>query len=164
MFKMFLILAMSLSFSAFSQEVFNVKKSLNKRNVLHFKVNIKDCKIQSPAITNYWVMGETDGHIEDLTPRERRYFAPKISYESENEAIFTFGAIEMIGDLPNKDITVRLENCVPKAYGEINKQEIQLQEIYVAGRITYTLNWITHYMLITGLGADGTQQTFKMEP
>jgi hypothetical protein len=148
-----------LSISAFAQDVFVIKKSMNPKNVLHYKVNIKDCKIQSPAITPYWTMGEDDGHVEALTSKEKSYFAPKNVYEKSSDADFSFGALEKMGDkISDQSISIRLENCKPKAFMEMNGREIQLTEIYVSVSMLMSVK----YMEITGLTSNGARLKTKI--
>ncbi|MGE3611485.1 MAG: DUF4833 domain-containing protein [Bacteriovoracaceae bacterium] len=165
MLKLVSIFIVLTTFSSFASELFTVQKSYNPNNVLHYKANIEKCALRTPSVDSYWIMGETDGHREVLSPKEVRYFAPKISLESEYEALFSIGALEVIGkDFPNKNIQIRMEGCEAKAYAEINGQYLQLKNIYVAGRITITLNWITYYMIVTAIDAAGVEQTFKFVP
>jgi hypothetical protein len=148
------------SFSSFAQELFVMKKSLNPRNVLHFKANVENCKFKHPAITNYWVMGETDGHIEGLAENEKAYFQPKVTYQKEKELDFTMGAIERMGSkLEDNSIRVRLVNCKPKAYIDIKHQELQLTELYVSVNLFMSVK----YMNITGIAPNGSKITHRIE-
>src|SRR5687768_2838390 len=81
---------------AFGQELFLLKKSMNPKNVLHFTARTEDCKLASPAVDNHWVMGEKGGHQEGLTNKEKPYFTPDLTSESEREAEFTMGALEFL--------------------------------------------------------------------
>lgn len=157
--KALMALSLFLTCSAFAQDMFVIKKSLHPKNVLHFKANIKDCKLQSPAVSAYWIMGEDDGHVEGLSSKEKSYFQPKISYAKENEADFGIGAMEEMGSkVPDQSIRVRLENCQAKAYLEVNNSEIKLNEIYVDVNFMMSVN----YMNITGQAANGAKVSKKI--
>ncbi len=54
----FTIFIPTLSFSSSGQEIFQLKKSRNKLNVLHFAANVENYKFKTPAISNHWIMGE----------------------------------------------------------------------------------------------------------
>ena len=149
-----------LSATTFAQDLFSIKKSLNPKNILHFKAVVESCKLKSPSVTNYWRMGEDDGHIESLSSKEQPFFAPKVTYAKENEADFSFGAIEKMGaKIPNKTISIRLEKCKPKAFLEIKGQEVQLTEIYVSVNMLMSVK----YMTITGLAPNGAKVSHKIE-
>ena len=148
-----------LSISASAQDVFIIKKSMNPKNVLHYKVNVKDCKIQTSPVTPYWTMGESDGHEEGLSSKEKSYFAPKNVYQKSTDADFSFGALEKMGKkIPDQSIQIRLENCQPKAFMEINGREIQLTEIYVS----LTMLMSVKYMEISGLTSSGVKLKTKI--
>ena len=148
-----------LSISAFAQDVFVIKKSMNPKNVLHYKANLKDCKLLSPSVTPYWRMGEGDGHEEGLSSKEKSYFAPKNVYEKSTDADFSFGALEKMGDkISDQSITIRLENCKPKAFMDMNGREIQLTEIYV----NVTMLMSVKYMEISGITSSGVKLKTKI--
>lgn len=148
------------SLSTFAQDMFVIKKSMNPKNVLHYKANIKGCKLQSPAVTPYWTMGEDDGHVEALTSKEKPYFAPKNVYEKSTDADFSFGAIEKMGSkIPDQSIQIRLENCVPKAFMELNGREVQITEIFVSVNMLMSVK----YMTIMGLTSSGTKLTTRID-
>jgi hypothetical protein len=148
------------SISAFAQDMFVIKKSMNPKNVLHYKANVADCKLKTSSVSAYWIMGEEDGQTEGLTSKEKPYFNPKIAYENATDADFSMGAIEKMGsNLPDKNIRVRLENCVPKAFLELKGQEIQLTEIYVSVNMLMSVK----YMTITGIAPNGEKVTSKIE-
>ncbi|MBA2403759.1 MAG: DUF4833 domain-containing protein [Bdellovibrionales bacterium] len=147
------------SLSLFAQDLFVIKKSMNPKNVLHYKANVAGCKLQSPSVTPYWVMGESGGHTEGLTSREKPYFAPKDVYERATDADFTFGAMEKMGSkITDKTVQIRLDNCVPKAYLDLNGGEIQITEIYVSVNMLMSVK----YMTITGVKSDGTKTTVRI--
>lgn len=148
------------SFSSFANDLFIIKKNMNPKNILRYKANVENCKFKTPAVTPYWVMGESDGHTEDLTEKEKPYFKPKISYAKDTEADFSIGAMEKMGSkIPDQSIRVRLENCKAKAFIEFNGQEIQLTEI----EANVNLLMSVRYMIISGLRPDGTKITQKIE-
>ncbi len=148
------------SFSSFAQDVFVIKKNMNPKNELHFKAEVDSCKLKSPAVSAYWVMGEQDGHTEGLTSKEKPYFQPKISFSNSVDADFTIGAIEKMGKkLPDQIISVRLENCKPKAFLKIDGQEIQITEIFAQVNILMSVK----YMNITGISPNGQKISHKIE-
>ena len=155
-----LLLALSFSFSALAQDIFVVKKSKRILNVLHFKANVDKCNFKSPPVKNNWVMGEEEGHEEQLSSQERPYFTPKFSYVSDTEATFTMGALEkMQKKFKVKEINVRLVNCKPKAYIELQDQEVQIQEIFVqVNALMMPLN-----VTVKGKYADGSPAAVKLE-
>lgn len=149
-----------LSATAFAQDIFLVKKSMNPKNVLHFKAEVVGCKLKTPAVSAYWIMGEQDGHVEGLTSKEQPYFSPKITYAKETEADFSIGAMEKMGSqIPDKSIRVRLENCKPKAFLDFEGQEIQLTEIYVSVNLFMSVK----YMTISGLAPNGQRVSHRID-
>jgi hypothetical protein len=149
-----------LSATALAQDLFVIKKSMNPKNVLHFKAAVESCKLKNPGVTAYWIMGEKDGHQEGLLSNELPYFAPKISYSKETEADFSIGAMEKMGSkIPDKSIRVRLEDCKPKAFIELNGQEIQLTEIYVSVNLFMSVK----YMTIAGIAPNGEKVSHRIE-
>lgn len=127
-----LALLLLLATSAHAQDIFRVKKSINPKNVLHYKAQTENCRFKKNAVSAYWIMGEEDNQIEDLTATERPVYLPKLSYVKEKEADFSIGAMDRMGNrLVARTIRVALENCQPRAYLEIEGQEILLKEIDV---------------------------------
>ncbi len=157
--KALLLFSLLLTSSAFAQDLFVIKKSLHPKNVLHFKANVQNCKLGSPAVSAYWIMGEDDGHVEGLSSKEKSYFQPKLTYTKETEADFGIGAMEEMGSkIPDQSIRVRLENCKAKAYLEINNSEVALSEIYVDVNFMMSVN----YMNISGQGPNGAKVSKKI--
>jgi hypothetical protein len=153
-------IALLSSFSTFAQDLFVIKKNMNPKNELHFKAEVQDCKLKTPSASAYWVLGEEDRHTEGLTNKEKPYFQPKISYSNSVEADFTFGALEKMGKkLPDQTINLRLENCKPKAFLEVNGQEIQIKEIYANVNILM----IVRSMIISGIAPNGEKVSHKIE-
>jgi hypothetical protein len=149
------------SISSFAQDIFVIKKSLNPKNVLHFKANINNCKLTSPAISAYWVMGEENAQVESLTNKEKPYFQPKISYSNSTEVDFSIGAMEEMGcKIPDQTIKVRLENCRPKAFLEIDGSEIQLTDINVSVNLFMSVSQMT----INGVAPNGSKISKKIKP
>jgi hypothetical protein len=149
-----------MSAAAMAQDMFIIQKSMNPKNVLHFKANVEACKLKSPAVTAYWVMGEEDGHTEGLTSQEKPYFQPKISYAKETESDFSLGAMEKMGSkIPDKSIRVRLENCKPKAFIELNGGEVQLTNINVSVNMFMSVKSMT----ISGIAQDGSKVSHKID-
>lgn len=148
--KLLLVAIAILTSNVFAQEIFLVKKSMRPKNVLHFTAKVEACKLKS--VDNHWIMGETDGHREAINSSERPYFLPKVTYSKDTELDFTMGAMErMAGKLEDTTIRVRLVNCVPKAYIDVNRQEIQLQEIYASVGLLMNVKSLT----IKGIGPNG---------
>lgn len=148
------------SFSTFAQDVFVIKKNLNPKNTLHFKAQVDSCKLKRPAVTAYWVMGEEDGHTEAVAENEKPFFQPKISFANSLDADFTIGAMEKMGKkLSDQNITVRLENCKPKAFLEFDGQEIQITEIFVQVNMLMSLK----YMNISGIAPNGQRISRRIE-
>lgn len=150
--KLFLAFALGIfSSGLFAQEIFVLKKSYNPKNVLHFTAKVEGCTLKN--INNHWIMGEQNGHIENLSSAEVSYFKPQISYKKETELDFTMGAIDKMGSrIEDNTIRVRLVKCIPKAYIDIDGQEIQLTEIYAAvGFMGLSVKSLT----ISGIGASG---------
>jgi hypothetical protein len=136
-----------------AEDIFVIRKTMNPKNVLHFSAETKNCKLLKPSIKPYWVMGEEDGHKEDITKSERPYFQPRITYISDTETDFSFGAMDKMGNrLPNKTIRVQIENCQAKAFIDYQGREIQLKEIFV--KMGLLLN--VKEMTIKGIKSDGT--------
>jgi hypothetical protein len=159
--KFFSIFFFFISLNAFAQDLFIIKKSMNPKNVLHFKANVNNCKLDSSAVSAYWVMGEERGQIEGLTIHEKPYFQPKISYLSPSEVDFSIGAMEKLGSkIPDKTIKIQLENCLPKAYLEIEGREIQLTDINVSVNFLMTVR----EMVISGISASGARVSKKIVP
>ena len=148
------------SFSGFAQDVFVIKKNMNPKNELHFKAEVASCKLKTPAVSAYWLMGEEDGHTEGLTSNEKPYFEPKISFTNSVDADFTIGAMEKMGKkLPDQNIRVRLENCKPKAFLEVEGQEIQITEIFVQVNMLMSVK----YMNISGIAPNGQKVSHRIE-
>lgn len=159
--KFFTIFFFLFSLNAFAQDLFVIKKSMNPRNVLHFKANVHNCKLSSPAVIPYWIMGEERGQVEGLTSQEKPYFQPKVSYSNSTEADFSIGAMEEMGcKIPDQTIKVRLENCQPKAYLELDGREIQLTDINVS--VTFLMS--VREMVISGVSASGARVSKKIVP
>lgn len=116
---------------SFANDLFVVKKNKNPKNILHYRANLQSCTFKNPPVSQQWIMGEEDGHVEGLTGIEKSVYQPRITYQKDSEVDFTIGAMDKMGSkLPNKKIRVRIENCKAKAYLEIKGQEIQLREIF----------------------------------
>lgn len=148
------------SFSTFANDLFVIKKNMNPKNVLRYKANVENCKLKTPAVSAYWVMGEEDGHTEDLLEKEKAYFKPKISYAKDTEADFSIGVMEKMGSkIPDQSIRVRLENCKAKAFIELKGQEIQLLEIEANVNLLMSMR----YVIISGIRPDGTKINHKIE-
>ena len=144
---------------ASANELFIVKKNKNPKNTLHYRANIESCTFKSSPISQQWIMGEEDGHVEGLTGMEKSVYQPKITYQKDTEVDFTLGAMDKMGSkLPNKKIRVRIENCKAKAYLEIKGQEIQLKEIFANVGVV-SVSSIT----ITGVSPGGSVVTHKIE-
>jgi len=155
---LFLSLLFLLTSTAFAQDLFIIKKNINPKNVLHYKADVVQCKLKS--VTPYWVMGEVDGRIEDLTTHEKTYFEPKISYNNGTEVDFSMGALDKMGSkLSDKIVKVRLENCKPRAILEIRDQETQITEISVV----VNMLMVVKSMTITGLDSVGSRVAIKIE-
>ncbi len=106
-------------------------------------------------------MGEENGQVEGLTSKEKPYFQPKISYSNSTEADFSIGAMEEMGcKIPDQTIKVRLENCRPKAYLEIDGSEIQLTDINVSVNLFMSVSQMT----INGVAPNGSKISKKIKP
>lgn len=146
-------LALTISQTALAEDIFVIKKTTNPKNVLHFSADTKDCKLLKPSVKPYWVMGEEDGHKEDITKTERAFFQPRITYISETETDFSFGAMDKMGErLPDKTVRVRIEKCQAKAYIDFKGREIQLKEIFVKMGMLLNVKELT----IKGVAPDGS--------
>ncbi len=158
--SLFALALLITSLSSFAQDIFVIKKSMNPKNVLHYKVNVDNCKLKAPAISAYWIMGEEGGGQEVLSSKEKSYFQPKISYSNSSEADFSIGAMEEMGSkIPDKSIRVRLENCKPKAFLEVNGTEVELKDIFVSVNFIMSVN----YMNISGISPNGAKITKKIQ-
>ncbi len=158
------------------QTLFLFKKNLNPKNVLHYSVdmNAANCALtanKNVYVTPYWVMGESDGHIEGLTSKETKIFTPVVSYmnAAKTELDFNVAAVDLIKQhIPNPEISVKTSKaargCVAKAYMDVDNLEIEIKEIYISGSITWTLDWKTDYLVITGLKPDGSAFKKKIVP
>lgn len=154
-----LISALLVSSVSFAQDILRITKNKTPKNELHYKANIENCKFKTTAVSGYWLMGEEDGHLEDLLRSELKMYAPRVSYQKENEVDFSIGAMDRLGNqLPNKTIKVRLEDCAPKAYLEVNGVELQLTDIYVQ------IQFISvKYMILTGTLPDGSKYSHRID-
>ena len=149
---LFCTIALTLSQFAIAEDIFVIKKTSNPKNVLHFSAETKNCKLLKPAIKPYWVMGEEDGHKEDITKTEKPFFQPRITYISDTETDFSFGAMDKMGErLPDKTIRVRIENCQAKAFLDFRGREIQLKEIFVKMGLLLNVKELT----VKGVAPDG---------
>lgn len=131
--KTFILTLLALTTLAHADDIFVLKKSRNKLNVLHFAATVeKDCTFpKSGAVKAYWIMGEDGGGELALNSKEKSYFQPKAIYNSEKEVRFTFGALNQMGSsLDKNEVEVHIENCKPVAYINIDHQEVKLKEIY----------------------------------
>ena len=131
--KSIILTLLALSTLAQAQDIFILKKSRNKLNVLHFSAKVeKNCAFpKSGAVRAYWIMGEDGGGELDLDSKEKSYFQPKVTYNNGSEIRFTFGALnEMSENIPRKEVEIHIENCRPVAYIEFDNQQIKLKEIY----------------------------------
>lgn len=146
---------MLLSSNAFCHEVFKFTKSFRPKNVLHFSVNTKDCRIadKSPII-NYWIMGEEKGQKEGLTKDEKKLFTPEIIRENGHELEFIIGEMGELCEDPiiKSPILVRMIDCKPKAFIRINGEDIELKEIYADISL---LRQKIKYLVITGKRPNG---------
>jgi hypothetical protein len=175
----YLLLAMSfLTSAAFAGEkdLFVFKKSYNPLNVLHYAVNLdENCNLKTFSngsyVKAYWVMGESDGHIEGLTNRELKAYAPTMTFinTQKDEMDFKVAAINELEDyIPNPIIKVQTDKkadqtCEAKATMVIDSKDITLKEVYTNGKFTITFNWKTYYMTITGINPDGSKFFKKLE-
>lgn len=151
--RILFVLSLSLSQLVMAEDIFVIKKTSNPKNVLHFSAETKDCKLVKPSVKAYWVMGEEDGHKEDLLKTERPFFQPRITYISETETDFSFGAMDKMGErLPDKTIRVRIEKCQAKAFIDFKGREIQLKEIFVKMGLLLNVKELT----VKGIEADGS--------
>lgn len=156
--------------TAFAQDAFVIKKSYNPKNVLHYKANVVNCKLTKPtgkttAVSAYWIMGEDDGETVPMNTKEKESFLPKVSYEKETELDFSIGALNDMQEVTDKSIEIRLVNCKPKAFLEIDGQEIMLTQIYAD--VSTGFGWsgftmTTNYMNITGYAPNGTKTVKKI--
>lgn len=165
--KYFFALALiSLASSAMAQNLFIIKKNHNPKNILHFDAQVENCKLVSPVVKAYWVMGEKDGRIESLNSLERKHFSPRVIYQKETEADFTLAALnKMAGKMDDTKISIRLMKCQPKAFATVEGQEIQLSELYVDGKINLLQGgWVTHYMVLKGKNAAGSTVSIRLNP
>ena len=154
-----LITALLFSSLSFAQDILRITKNKTPKNELHYKANIKDCKFETTGVKGYWLMGEEDGHLEDLLRSELKMYAPRVSYQKETELDFTIGAMDRLGSqLPNKTIKVRIEDCKPKAYLEINSVEVQLTDIYVQIQLISV-----KYMILKGTLPDGSAYSHRID-
>ena len=154
-----LLAALLLSSVTYAQDILRITKNKTPKNELHYKANIQDCKFQTTGVKGYWLMGEEDGHLEDLLRSELKMYAPRVSYQKETEIDFTIGAMDRLGNqLPNKTIKVRIEDCLPKAYLEVNSVEVQLTDIYVQIRLISV-----DYMILKGTLPDGSAYSQKID-
>ncbi len=130
--KTFILTLLALSTLAHADDIFLLKKSRNKLNVLHFDVK-KDanCKFPKNAVSAYWIMGEDNGEVLGLNSKEKEYFQPKEIYNDGKEIRFKFGALKKMSDsIPKQEVEVHMENCKPVAYLDLDGQEIKLTEIF----------------------------------
>jgi hypothetical protein len=154
-----IIAALLVSSVSFAQDILRITKNKTPKNELHYKANIQDCKFQATGVKGYWLLGEEDGHLEDLLRSELKMYAPRVSYQKEDQVDFTIGAMDRLGNqLPNKTIKVRLENCQPKAYLEINSVEILITDIYVQIKLISV-----DYMILKGTLPDGSAYSQKID-
>jgi hypothetical protein len=157
--KALLLMTFFFGFSSYAQDVFVIKKSMNPKNILHFKANVENCKLKSPAVSSYWIMGEDNGEVEALSSKEKSYFQPKISYTNDTESDFSIGAMEKMGSkIPDQSIRIRLENCKPKAFLEISGKELALSEIFVDVNMFMSVN----YMTISGMAPNGQKMSKRI--
>ena len=150
--KALFLMTFLFSLSSYAQDVFVIKKSMNPKNILHFKANVENCKLKSPSVSSYWIMGEDNGEVEALSSKEKSYFHPIISYSNDSEPDFSIGAMEKMGSkIPDQSIRIRLENCKPKAFLEISGHEVVINEIFVDVNMFMSVN----YMTISGIAPNG---------
>jgi hypothetical protein len=151
---------LALSLNTLASSIFVFKKNVNPQNVLHYKAHASNCEFKNPSVTAFWVMGEDKGQIESLTSKELEYLKPKIIYNKENEVDFTIGAIEELkGKITDKDISVRIVDCAPKAFIEIDGREVEIKEINLNLSTFLTVKDVT----ITGKSASGEIIKKKIE-
>lgn len=144
---------------AYSQDILRITKNRTPKNELHYKANIENCEFKTPGVSGYWLMGEEDGHLEDLLKSELKMYAPRISYQKASEVDFTIGAMDRLGSqVPNKTIKVRMVDCQPKAYLEVKGTEIEINEIYVQIKLISV-----DYMIINGINPDGSVAKIKID-
>ncbi len=133
-------------------DVFKLNKSVNPKNVLHYETFVEDCKLVTPYVNAYWVMGEEKNQTKGLNIFFRPSLGPKIKESREDRVRFTLGAIENI-NIPGSDKTIQIEldQCKPKATIVLNGETINLQEIHA------DLSGLScNYIIIKGHRADGS--------
>ncbi|MFZ4712827.1 MAG: DUF4833 domain-containing protein [Bacteriovoracaceae bacterium] len=173
-----LVMIFALSMTAVNtqaaQTLFQFKKSLNPKNVLNYSVEMSsNCsllQVGGSYIEPFWIMGESDGHREGLTNKEKKIFTPLVSYinSAKTELDFNVAAVDLVKkQIPHPEITVRTnlgKTCSAKAFMQIDNEEIELSEIFISGSITWSLDWKTDYLIISGKKADGTSFKKKIVP
>jgi hypothetical protein len=136
-------------------------KSIRERNVIHYDVRVSNCRLADNPITAFWILGEREGQIQQLTPSEIPKFRPIIVRENSQQLEFTLGVFREIEDpIVDNPILVKLVDCVPKAFIRINGTEIELNEIWAKISI---LRMGVRYLLIKGKAPNGTRVTHRIE-
>lgn len=150
-----------MSTQVFSKDIFVMTKSIREKNVIHYDVKVKDCKLANKPISAFWILGEKSGEVQQLKKDEIPKFAPEIVRENSQELEFTLGAFnEIDNEIVDNPILVKLVNCEPKAFIKINGQDIELKEIHAKISI---LKMGVKYLLIKGKKADGSAFSHKID-
>lgn len=156
---LFIASLLACSTLASANELFVITKNRTPKNILHYKANVVNCEFAKTPVTPYWILGEERGQTEAITNSEKGMFQPKVTYQKATEVDFSIGAMERLGNsLPNKKISVRIENCQAKAYLEVKGQEMELKEIYAQIKLL-SISSLT----LSGFAPNGSKISHKIE-
>lgn len=149
-----------MSTQVFSKDIFLMTKSIREKNIIHYDIKVKDCRLMNKSLTAFWILGEKQGQVQQLKPDEVTQFAPKIVSEHGDGLEFTLPAFEELqSEITENPIRVKLVGCQPKAFVKIDGESIELQEIYAKISI---LKRGVKYLLIKGKRADGSKFSYKI--
>ncbi len=124
-------------------EVFRFEKDYHAKNVLHYgmKVNLPSCTIAkkengAPGFSNYWIMGEEDGRVKNMTSDDLKRLGPIVLNQDEHQVTFKMPAFQTV---PIRKKEVRIEanivNGACKVTGSIetdNGHRVDITKIFAA--------------------------------
>ena len=122
-------------------ELFRFEKDYNPKNILHYgiKINTTSCTIATkengaPNFSNYWSMGEEDGHSENMTSDDLERLGPVILVHDDQHVTFKMNAMDQV-NINKKEITIQAQivagECRVSASAELNDgRKIIIEKFY----------------------------------
>lgn len=164
-------LLLSLSAAAKQTTVLEVSKTINSKNVLHYKVNYDEatCELKSNVFAD-WKMDEEDGRWKSLDESPgmiRRPLEPTTSKLSAHELVFVTSSMDDFaqkGYLDQKQVVVRIEedskgDCVVKNEISIGGKDYDVHRIHSKVTLFGNVKWVE----VTAQNDQNKSVTFKLK-